>query len=150
MSNVYSPATLTDDDPIPLADAAKLFFGGRLTKSALRTEAKLLEEVAMTQELDKEALLAAIDKRNDGFSFTRDIILAYLNHPNVAGDAERIKALEAAMTPFAKEADGWSDTDDDGNYLDPADDDRFPHSQSNITVGHLRTARALLSKEASE
>lgn len=28
-----------DDDPIPLAEAAKLFFHGRLTKSALRTEA---------------------------------------------------------------------------------------------------------------
>ncbi|TKT58317.1 hypothetical protein FDR95_11955 [Rhizobiaceae bacterium LC148] len=28
-----------DDDPIPLADAARLFFHGRLTKSSLRTEA---------------------------------------------------------------------------------------------------------------
>jgi hypothetical protein len=28
-----------DNEPIPLAEAAKVFFGGRLTKSALRTEA---------------------------------------------------------------------------------------------------------------
>jgi hypothetical protein len=28
-----------DDEPIPLAEAAKLFFHGRLTKSSLRTEA---------------------------------------------------------------------------------------------------------------
>jgi hypothetical protein len=29
-----------DDEPIPLAEAAKLFFRGRLTKSSLRTEAR--------------------------------------------------------------------------------------------------------------
>lgn len=29
-----------DDDLVSLAEAARLFFGGRLTKSALRTEAK--------------------------------------------------------------------------------------------------------------
>ncbi|MBB4231522.1 hypothetical protein [Rhizobium mongolense] len=29
-----------DDEPVPLRDAAQLFFNGRLTKSALRTEAR--------------------------------------------------------------------------------------------------------------
>lgn len=31
---------LADDEPVTLAEACKLFFGGRLTKSALRTEAR--------------------------------------------------------------------------------------------------------------
>lgn len=31
---------LDDDEPVTLAEACKLFFGGRLTKSALRTEAR--------------------------------------------------------------------------------------------------------------
>ncbi|MEZ2132742.1 MULTISPECIES: hypothetical protein [unclassified Sinorhizobium] len=34
-----STLDLGDDDPIPLAEAARIFFHGRLTKSALRTEA---------------------------------------------------------------------------------------------------------------
>lgn len=31
---------IADDEPVTLAEACKLFFGGRLTKSALRTEAR--------------------------------------------------------------------------------------------------------------
>jgi hypothetical protein len=33
------PIDIGDDDPVSLADAAKFFFHGRLTKSSLRTEA---------------------------------------------------------------------------------------------------------------
>lgn len=32
--------TIGDDEPIPLAEAARVFFHGRLTKSSLRTEAR--------------------------------------------------------------------------------------------------------------
>ncbi|MGV2110100.1 hypothetical protein ACQZ46_02355 [Agrobacterium salinitolerans] len=37
---VFTPEQVADDEPIPLAEAAVLFFRGRLTKSALRTEAR--------------------------------------------------------------------------------------------------------------
>ncbi|MCZ7856053.1 hypothetical protein O9X81_05455 [Agrobacterium salinitolerans] len=37
---VFTPEQVSDDEPIPLAEAAVLFFRGRLTKSALRTEAR--------------------------------------------------------------------------------------------------------------
>lgn len=34
------PVFIGDDDPVTLDEACRLFFGGRLTKSALRTEAR--------------------------------------------------------------------------------------------------------------
>lgn len=40
LPQVFTPEQVADDEPIPLAEAARLFFRGRLTKSALRTEAK--------------------------------------------------------------------------------------------------------------
>lgn len=40
MSGHPSSADIADDEPVTLAEACKLFFGGRLTKSALRTEAR--------------------------------------------------------------------------------------------------------------
>lgn len=36
----YDLNKIGDDEPIPLAEAAELFFRGRLTKSSLRTEAR--------------------------------------------------------------------------------------------------------------
>ncbi|OJH54247.1 hypothetical protein ATN81_13815 [Agrobacterium pusense] len=40
MSSTSFNNDLADDEPVTLAEACKLFFGGRLTKSALRTEAR--------------------------------------------------------------------------------------------------------------
>lgn len=40
MSLYPDTTNIEDDEPVTLAEACKLFFGGRLTKSALRTEAR--------------------------------------------------------------------------------------------------------------
>lgn len=57
---------LDDNRPVTLAEAAKLFFGGRLTKSSLRTEARNgnleIMRIAGKDFVTKAAIVAMMDR----------------------------------------------------------------------------------------